>query len=61
MNDYGGTVNPNREPLLPPVETDWPTIDKVQANYPDLCGEEHEWILEALIAEAHRRKKGESE
>lgn len=45
--------------VLPPApERDWPTWDKVRAEYPDLCGEEQEWILHGLIAAAHEEREG---
>lgn len=39
-----------------PPQRDWPTMPQVEAQYPNLCGEEQTWILEALIHEAHERK-----
>lgn len=44
---------------ITPVERDWPTMSQVQEEYPQLCGEEQAWLLEALIFEAHERKQNE--
>lgn len=45
---------------LPPAEPrDWPTMSQVQEEYPQLCGEEQAWLLEALIFEAHERRQNE--
>ncbi len=36
----------------------WPTWQGVVEQHPDLCMEEQSWILEGLLAEAHRLKYG---
>lgn len=43
---------------VPTPESSWPTMARVEAEYPQLCGEEQVWILESLIHEAHRLKYG---
>lgn len=44
-----------------PPESDWPTMRKVELDYPNLCGEEHTWILYALLDQAHKKLKEERE
>lgn len=46
---YGSVVEP-------PPDTGWPTWEKVSEEYPDLCAEEQQWILEALITSAHKER-----
>jgi len=57
MQPYGEGININKEPLPPPPETTWPSMDKVQEQYPNLCSEEQVWVLEALLSEAHRLRQ----
>lgn len=40
-----------------PEKKDWPNLTNVERSYPDLCAEEHIWILEGLVSEACRLRE----